>query len=213
MVSLSQPSCGPPLPTPRIHPNLRPWAFQAHSGFLSGEIKAPSPWMVDPFSWLPYDLGNPHPLWTNLGECWVEGRQWLPRLPGMSSWQAWWRGRGLTHCFWAQKNGSCSLPPPSLAHAGGVSSQHPWDILLRKVWGYYFYLTHGETETQSSEALIQSHTANSQDTGVRVCSHGSGPICHSPPFSPGVLAFSLSNPPRTPAMCQGLDKNHQLMRS
>lgn len=37
--------------------------------------------MVDPFNWLLCDLGNPLPLWTNLGECWVGGRQWPHEAP------------------------------------------------------------------------------------------------------------------------------------
>lgn len=34
-----------------------------------------------------------------------------------------------------------------------MSFQQPSDIIFLKVWGYHFYLKHGETETQSSEDL------------------------------------------------------------
>lgn len=37
--------------------------------------------MVDPFNWLLCDLGNPRPLWTSLGACWVGVRQWPHKAP------------------------------------------------------------------------------------------------------------------------------------
>ena len=82
MVSLSQPSSGPPSGHPQASPKseaARP--SRPIQDLLSGEIKAPSPWMVDPFSWLLCDLGNPHPLWTSLGEFRAGGKQWPPKAP------------------------------------------------------------------------------------------------------------------------------------
>ena len=98
---------------------------------LSGEIKAPSPWMVAPFSWLLCELGSPHPLWT---------RRILGRGQAVAS-------QGSPTDSGSQKHGSCSFPPCPryLAQGdGGAPST------LLRVWGY-FYWTHGAAEAQRSE--------------------------------------------------------------
>lgn len=82
-------------------------------GFLSGEIKAPSPRMVDPFNWLLCDLGNPLLLWTNLGECWVGGRQWPHEAPRRGFQAGMMVGEGVDPLLLGPRElGPAFLPPP-----------------------------------------------------------------------------------------------------
>lgn len=107
---------------------------------LSGEIKAPSPWMVAPFSWLLCELGSPHPLWT---------RRIL--------------GRGQAVASQGSQAGVAGGPPPlTLGPRGMAPVLHPprprylaqgdggAPSTLLRVWGY-FYWTHGAAEAQRSE--------------------------------------------------------------